>query len=60
MAQQNFITYNADSYEQIKKFESDNLVVDHIITDPPYNISQDNNFNTMKSANRQGVDFGEC
>lgn len=59
MTQQNFTTYNADSYEQIKKFESDNLVVDHIITDPPYNISQDNNFNTMKSANRQGVDFGE-
>lgn len=59
MAQKNFITYNVDSYEQIKNFESDNLLVDHIITDPPYNISKDNNFSTMKSANRQGVDFGE-
>lgn len=32
--------------------------VDHIITDPPYNISKSNNLNTMK-GNRQGVDFGE-
>ena len=32
--------------------------VDLLLTDPPYNISQNNNFNTMKSANRQGVDFG--
>lgn len=32
--------------------------IDLLLTDPPYNISQNNNFNTMKSANRQGVDFG--
>ena len=31
--------------------------VDLLLTDPPYNISQNNNFSTMKSANRQGVDF---
>lgn len=35
-----------------------NIKVDHIITDPPYVISQKNNFSTMKSANRKGVDFG--
>lgn len=33
--------------------------VDAIITDPPYNISKDNNFSTMKNAKRQGVDFGK-
>ena len=33
--------------------------MDAIITDPPYNISKDNNFSTMKNAKRQGVDFGE-
>ena len=30
--------------------------VDAIITDPPYNISRDNNFTTM---GRAGIDFGE-
>ncbi|BAJ54654.1 adenine specific DNA methyltransferase [Helicobacter pylori F16] len=29
------------------------------ITDPPYNISVKNNFSTLKSAKRQGIDFGE-
>ena len=33
--------------------------VDTILTDPPYNISKDNNFHTMNSAKRQGVDFGD-
>lgn len=31
--------------------------VDACITDPPYNISKDNNINTMDG--RQGIDFGE-
>ena len=38
--------------------KQNNIKVNHIITDPPYNISQDNNFNTMKNP-RKGVDFGE-
>lgn len=59
MPQNTYTTYNVDSYKQIKKFEEMNLKVDHIITDPPYNISQKNNFHTMKSAHRKGVDFGE-
>ncbi|MGD1818344.1 MAG: DNA (cytosine-5-)-methyltransferase [Pleomorphochaeta sp.] len=32
---------------------------DHIITDPPYLISKENNFSTMNSAVRKGVDFGQ-
>ena len=52
-----FKIYNNDSYAQIDNFLSEGLMVDHIITDPPYNISQDNNFSTMKNP-RTGVDFG--
>lgn len=48
-----------DSYNKVHELQRLNIKVDHIITDPPYNISQDNNFSTMKSANRHGVDFGE-
>ena len=33
-------------------------IVNHIITDPPYAISQENNFHTMNNP-RKGVDFGE-
>lgn len=51
-------TYRNDCIEVMKLLKGNNVKVNHIITDPPYNISQDNNFSTMKSANRQGVDFG--
>lgn len=50
--------YNSDSYRQIESFLQEGLMVDHIITDPPYNISQDNNFGTMRNP-RTGIDFGE-
>lgn len=50
--------YNADAYKQVIAFKNQQILVDHIITDPPYNISAKNNFKTMKSAHRQGVDFG--
>lgn len=33
--------------------------IDMVLTDPPYNISRPNNFTTMGSACRQGMDFGE-
>lgn len=33
--------------------------VDLLLTDPPYNVSRENNFATMKGADRQGMDFGE-
>ena len=40
------------------------IVLDAIITDPPYNISKKNNFHTLlgkggKQVNRTGIDFGE-
>ncbi|WRC94210.1 site-specific DNA-methyltransferase [Helicobacter pylori] len=51
--------YHADAFEIIEDFYQQNLKVDAIITDPPYNISVKNNFSTLKSAKRQGIDFGE-
>ena len=55
---ENFLLFNADSYQKINNFIAEGLQVDHIITDPPYNISKVNNFSTMKNP-RSGVDFGE-
>ncbi|KEZ24092.1 DNA-methyltransferase [Ureaplasma diversum] len=49
--------FNADAYSKINEFIKNGIKVDHIITDPPYNISQKNNFNTLKNP-RKGVDFG--
>ena len=43
---------NADMLDAI----NDITAVDAIITDPPYNISKPNNFDTM---GRSGIDFGE-
>ena len=50
--------YNGDAYKIINDLVKDKLIVNHIITDPPYNISKKNNFGTMKNP-RTGVDFGE-
>ncbi|MBT1395620.1 DNA (cytosine-5-)-methyltransferase, partial [Mycoplasma bovis] len=55
----NYQIHNANSFEIINDLISNNLKVDHIITDPPYNISQPNNFSTLTSAKRQGIDFGK-
>lgn len=49
--------FNCDAYDQVREFINEDLIVDHIITDPPYNISKDNNFGSLKSP-RTGVDFG--
>ncbi|GAA7915814.1 site-specific DNA-methyltransferase [Helicobacter pylori] len=51
--------YHANAFEIIKDFYQQDLKVDAIITDPPYNISVKNNFSTLKNAKRQGIDFGE-
>ena len=48
--------FNCDAMELMDKMIEKKLKVDCIITDPPYNISKDNNFNTM---GRAGIDFGE-
>ncbi len=45
-----------DCLEVMDRLIEEGVKVDAIITDPPYNISRDNNFNTM---GRTGVDFGE-
>ncbi|MBQ8985587.1 site-specific DNA-methyltransferase [Candidatus Saccharibacteria bacterium] len=54
-----FKIYNDDAYSVLDKMIKDGIYVDHVITDPPYNISKKNNFATMSSADRIGVDFGE-
>lgn len=54
----NYEIYLGNAYTMYKEFLQNNMKVNHIITDPPYNISQDNNFSTMKNP-RKGVDFGE-
>jgi DNA modification methylase len=53
------VLHNADAFAILEDMVISKVRVDHVITDPPYNISADNNFSTMTSANRQGVDFGE-
>lgn len=49
--------YLGNAYTIVKEFKKQNMLVNHIITDPPYNISKENNFSTMRNP-RQGVDFG--
>jgi len=43
-----------DCLERMKEINDNS--VDVVLTDPPYNIARDNNFNTM---GRAGIDFGE-
>lgn len=50
--------YLGNAYTMIDELVKKQIKVNHIITDPPYNISHENNFNTLKNP-RQGVDFGE-
>jgi DNA (cytosine-5)-methyltransferase 1/site-specific DNA-methyltransferase (adenine-specific) len=54
---ENITLIHADSYNYIHVLKEKNIFVNHIITDPPYNISKENNFNTLN--NRNGIDFGE-
>ena len=51
-----FSLYNDDCLTVMDKLIQDNIKVDCVITDPPYNISKKNNFKTM---GRNGIDFGE-
>lgn len=54
----NYRIYNRDAQKLSQKILSKEIKVDSIITDPPYNISKENNFSTIESAKIQGVDFG--
>jgi site-specific DNA-methyltransferase (adenine-specific)/modification methylase len=47
--------YNQDCVIGMEDIDDNSL--DAIITDPPFNISVKNNFNTLKG--RKGIDFGE-
>lgn len=46
-----------DCIEVMDRLIKEGVKVDAVITDPPYNISKDNNFGTMKG--RAGIDFGD-
>ena len=52
----NIELYNGNCLEVMDELIAKGVIVDAIITDPPYNIAKDNNFHTM---GRQGIDFGE-
>ncbi|WNE40639.1 MAG: hypothetical protein mread185_000096 [Mycoplasmataceae bacterium] len=47
--------YNLDCLNLFTKMKEKKIMVDAIITDPPYNISKNNNF---ASIGRKGIDFG--
>ena len=51
--------YNGDCLEVMQQLINVGVKVDAVITDPPYNISRKTNFNTLKGASRNGMDFGE-
>lgn len=54
----NIEIFNQNSLYYVKNLIDNNIteIYDCIITDPPYNISKNNNFDTM---GRAGIDFGE-
>ena len=58
VVEENYKLFLGNAYTIIDELTKSNFKVNHIITDPPYNISHENNFNTLKIP-RQGVDFGE-
>lgn len=52
-----YTLYLADAFSIAKQFKAEKKYFDAIITDPPYNISKENNFSTLTHP-RKGVDFG--
>lgn len=54
----NYTIFNGNADYVYNYLINNNIQVDHIITDPPYSISKENNFSTMKNSKRKGVDFG--
>lgn len=51
---------NGNCNVELKNLINKNVMVDAVITDPPYNISRETNFKTLGSrGSRQGMDFGE-
>ncbi|MDH2997613.1 DNA methyltransferase [Pasteurellaceae bacterium LFhippo2] len=54
----NIQLFHNDCMQQMLELQEKGIKVDHIITDPPYAISAENNFHTMNNP-RKGVDFGD-
>lgn len=50
--------YHIDCMEKMREMHQRGQTVNHIITDPPYSISTENQFHTMRKP-RKGVDFGD-
>jgi DNA modification methylase len=51
--------FNDDCIKILKRLNQDkDLIFDAIITDPPYNLSKKNNFDTLRQP-RTGIDFGD-
>ena len=52
--------YNTDNIIGMQKLIDDNQEVDLVLTDPPYVISRENKFHTMKDRvkPRTGIEFG--
>lgn len=49
------VLWYGNSFILLKELQHKDIMVDAIITDPPYNISRKNNFHTI---GRRGIDFG--
>ena len=47
-----YTIFNGDANIVYDYLAENNIQVDHIITDPPYSISKENNFTTMKNSKR--------
>ncbi|VEG13913.1 DNA-methyltransferase [Moraxella cuniculi] len=54
----NIKIFNDDCIMVMKNLRKQSKFVNHIITDPPYVISQENNFHTLNNP-RKGLDFGD-
>lgn len=50
--------FHADCLQKMEIMQQDGWQVNHIVSDPPYAISKENNFHTLNNP-RAGVDFGE-
>ena len=50
--------FHTDCFVKMRDMLNQGIKVDHIITDPPYAISTENQFHTMRNP-RKGIDFGD-
>lgn len=54
----NYHIFHSDCANLFQNLQLQGIKVSHIMTDPPYAISQENNFHTLSNP-RKGVDFGD-